>query len=84
MESTRFLDDVDSPEKWQREKQFNSSKRSSYKSLILHGSLITFYSILFLFAMLKSGHLTTNHDVVRDMVSCMYLVGDFLSDKKLT
>ncbi|KAI3331283.1 hypothetical protein F4824DRAFT_298731 [Ustulina deusta] len=69
MESTRFLDDVDSPEKWQREKQFNSSKRSSYKSLILHGSLITFYSVLFFFAMLRSGHLTTNHDVVRDMVS---------------
>jgi hypothetical protein len=74
MESTRFLDDIDSSVKGQSETEYVRPKRTSYGSAMLHGSLITFYSILFLFATFKNRHTITNHDTVLNMIQCMYII----------
>ncbi|KAI8632404.1 hypothetical protein F5Y19DRAFT_492239 [Xylariaceae sp. FL1651] len=68
MESTRFLDDIDLPEKTRSHLESVRRKRFSYMNLVLHGSFITLYSIMFLFATLRNNHIATNHDVLRDMV----------------
>ncbi|KAI1290478.1 hypothetical protein F5Y03DRAFT_63341 [Xylaria venustula] len=63
MESTRFLDDAESSEKWQDGQEFDHPKRS-YRSLILHGSLVVFYSVIFLFVTFGTQHIKTNHDAI--------------------
>ncbi|KAI1347180.1 hypothetical protein F5Y01DRAFT_329918 [Xylaria sp. FL0043] len=87
-ESARFLDNVDSPAKWHSEKESEHRKRSSSARLILlHGSLIIFYSLLFLYATFSSRHITTNHDAVRAMIhspaseSISYTTQYFNNDK---
>jgi hypothetical protein len=66
MERARFLDNVDVPKKlWIDEEPASRRRRLAPTTIVLHGSLIAFYTMMFIFLTYKDRYNTINYEAFR-------------------